>query len=164
MRVSYTLSKIIFGVALILLAGFSIFTWTGADDHLTAFVKGNYAIAQKQFLEAAERGDATAQYSLALMYDSGKNIPRNDAEAIRWYRAAAEQGHAAAQYNLSMVHFFGKGVPQNYVTAYKWILLADAHEEKHAGNALPKLAEKLSLEQITKAQEAAQVWSKEHSK
>lgn len=164
MIISYTLSKTIFAIALIALTVFSVITWTGADDSLTTFVKGDYAIAKKQFLQAAEQGDATAQYSLALMYDSGEHIPQDDAEAIRWYREAAEQGYAAAQYNLSMVHFFGKGVPQDYVAAYKWILLADARGEKHARDALPRLAEKMSQQQIAKAQNAAQVWSEHHGK
>lgn len=164
MRISYTLSKTIFVIALIALTVFTVTTWTGADNHLTTFVKGDYAMAQKQFLEAAERGDATAQYSLALMYDSGKHISQNDTEAIRWYREAAEQGYAAAQYNLSMVHFFGKGVPQDYVAAYKWVILANARGEEHARDAMPKLAEKMSRKQIAKAQEAAHVWTAAHSK
>lgn len=165
MRISYyALSKTIFILAFILLAGYSILTWTGADNDLTAIVKGDYAAAQKQFREASERGDATAQYNLALMYDSGKDIPQDDAEALKWYLEAAKQGHAAAQYNLSMVHFFGKGVPQDYVTAYKWIILADSHGEEHATNAMLKLAEKMSHEQIDRAQKAAQAWKEEHSK
>lgn len=165
MRISYNaISKTIFVVAFILLVGLGLFRWTGVDDDLTAIVEGDYATAQKQFREAAERGDAKAQYNLALMYDSGKGIPQDDAEALRWYHEAAEQGYAAAQYNLSMVYLFGKGTPQDSVTAYKWIILAAANGEEHAEDALPKLAEKMSPEQIAKAQEAAQVWKEKHSK
>jgi TPR repeat protein len=165
MKISYnTLTKTLFTLALILLAGYAIITWTGADKNLTAIVEGDYTIAQKQFREAAERGDAAAQYSLALMYDSGKGVPQDDAEALRWYQEAAEQGYGPAQYNLSMVYFFGKGTPQDSVAAYKWIILASAQGEEHAEDALPKLAEKMSPEQIAKAQAAAQAWKEKHRK
>tara|TARA_R110000765_G_scaffold324976_2_gene416497 strand:+ start:916 stop:1131 length:216 start_codon:yes stop_codon:yes gene_type:complete len=49
---------------------------------------------------AAEQGDADAQYNLGIMYDTGRGVPENDAEAVRWYRLAAEQGDANAQFNL----------------------------------------------------------------
>ena len=168
MRITYNaLSKTIFVLAFLTLVALGLFTWTGADKHMTALVEGDYIVAQKQFREAAEQGDATAQYNLALMYDSGKNIPQDDAEAIKWYLKAAEQGYAPALYNLSMINFFGKGVPQDYVAAYKWVILADAHTEEfgddHAKDAMLKIAEKMSPEQITEAQEAAQAWKEKHS-
>ena len=50
---------------------------------------------QEQF-KAAEQGDAEAQTSLGLMYDNGKGVPQDYAEAVKWYRKAAEQGHLAA--------------------------------------------------------------------
>jgi TPR repeat protein len=31
------------------------------------------------------------------MYNSGEGIPRDDAEAVKWWRKAAEKGLAAAQ-------------------------------------------------------------------
>jgi len=31
----------------------------------------------------AEKGDATAQYSLGKMYGNGKGIPQNDVEAVK---------------------------------------------------------------------------------
>jgi hypothetical protein len=169
MRITYnTLSKTLAVLALLTLIGLGLFSWTGADKHMTTLVEGDYIAAQKQFLEAAEQGDATAQYNLALMYDSGKDIPQDDAEALRWYNKAAEQGHSAAQYNLSMVYLFGKGVTQDTVAAYKWIVIANAHAEDfdddHIKDAKPKLAEKMSPEQIATAQEAAQRWLEKYRK
>ena len=46
---------------------------------------------------AAEQGDADAQYNLGAMYDNGRGVPEDDAEAVRWFRLAVEQGHAGAQ-------------------------------------------------------------------
>ena len=45
---------------------------------------------------AAEHGDAKAQNQLGLLYDEGRVVPKNQAEAVKWYRKAAEQGLASA--------------------------------------------------------------------
>ena len=39
-----------------------------------------------------------------VMYDNGRGVPQDDAEAVRWYRLAAEQGDAKAQYNLGEMY------------------------------------------------------------
>jgi TPR repeat protein len=52
----------------------------------------------------AEQGDVLAQYNLGIVYDTGKGVPQDYTEAVRWYRLAAEQGHASAQYNR--VHYY----------------------------------------------------------
>ncbi len=48
----------------------------------------------------AEQGDADAQCSLGEMYDKGRGVAQDYAEAVKWYRMAAEQGYAWAQRNL----------------------------------------------------------------
>ena len=63
--------------------------------------------------QAAEQGDATAQFNLGLMYANGEGVPEDDAEAVRWYRMAAEQGLAIAQFNLGVKYDFGEGVPKD---------------------------------------------------
>ena len=65
----------------------------------------------------AEQGDADAQYNLGVMYDQGRGVAQDDAEAMRWWRLAAEQGLADAQYNLGVSYVTGEGVPQDYVQA-----------------------------------------------
>ena len=59
---------------------------------------------------AAEQGHAGAQYNLGLRYATGRGVPEDDAEAVRWYRMAAEQGHAGAQYALGFMYATGRGV------------------------------------------------------
>ena len=58
------------------------------------------AEAVRWYRLAAEQGDASAQYSLGVMYDFGRGVLEDDAEAVRWYRLAAEQGDADAQNRL----------------------------------------------------------------
>ena len=64
----------------------------------------------------ALQGDAKSQYSLALAYDDGEEIPQNLDEAKRWYQKAAEQGHRSAQYNLGLLYDKEK----QYATAIYW--------------------------------------------
>jgi hypothetical protein len=64
------------------------------------------------------------------IYDEGQGIPKDDSEAVKWYRKAAEQGHADAQYNLGVMYYKGQGVPQDYTEALKWY--RKAAEQGHA--------------------------------
>ena len=77
--------------------------------------------AEVQELRArAEKGDAGAQYSLGFMYADGRGVPRDDAQAVAWYRKAAAQGHADAQLNLGGMYDNGQGVPQDDAQAMAW--------------------------------------------
>ena len=42
--------------------------------------------------QAAERGDADAEAHLGLEYRMGRSVPRDDAQAKKWFRKAAEHG------------------------------------------------------------------------
>ena len=42
----------------------------------------------------AEQDDAKAQAKLGDMYSHGQGVPKDYAEAVRWYRKAADQGRA----------------------------------------------------------------------
>ena len=78
----------------------------------------------------AEQGHAGAQFSLGVMYDEGRGVSQNDAEAVRWYQLAADQGDADAQYNLGCMYALGDGVPEDDAEAAKWFRLAA--EQGHA--------------------------------
>ena len=42
---------------------------------------------------AGEHGDAAAQFYLGVIYDFGRRVKQNHADAMKWYRLAAEQDH-----------------------------------------------------------------------
>ena len=64
----------------------------------------NYEEAVKWYRKSAERGDATAQCNLGLMYHEGRGgVDRDKDEAKKWYRKSAEQGDSRAQSALK--HF-----------------------------------------------------------
>ena len=68
----------------------------------------------------AEKGDVNAQGFLGMCYDQGKGVPRDYAQAAKWYRKAAEQGDAYAQFDLGACYHDGQGVNRDYVEAAKW--------------------------------------------
>lgn len=65
---------------------------------------------------SAQRGDASAQCSLAVQYE----LLGNHSSAAYWYRLSAQQGNAQAKYNLGCLLLEGRGVKQNYLQALKW--------------------------------------------
>ena len=54
--------------------------------------------------EKAEAGDAIAQSILGMMYAHGNGVPRDSAEAVKWYRRSADQGNLVAQTNLGLMY------------------------------------------------------------
>ena len=61
---------------------------------------------------------------LAALYADGLGVPRDYAEALKWFRRAADQGNARAQFNIGTIYFYGQGVPQAHADAVKWFRLA----------------------------------------
>jgi TPR repeat protein len=97
---------------------------------MAAYKRGDYAAALRAWRPIAERGNATAEYSIGLMYVRGHGVSQDDAEAVKWYRRAAGQGLASAQNNLGFMYEKGRGVPQDHVEAEKWY--RKAAEQGHA--------------------------------
>lgn len=69
----------------------------------------------------AERGDVRAQFAIGDLYAWGLGVPKDAAEAMRWFRKSADQGNAYAQYLLANKYAEGGLVlPQDYAEAMKW--------------------------------------------
>ena len=98
------------------------------------YSNGDYESAFNMFKQAAEHGNAEAQYNLGKMYQWGRGVERDDAEATRWYRKAADQGHANAQDNLGWMYQNGLGVEQNYIEAVSWYRKAADQGHANAQN------------------------------
>jgi TPR repeat protein len=90
------------------------------DDAFAAYRGGDYAKAVELLRPIAEKGDASAQYRLALMYSEGKGVQRDDKAALTWFQKAAEQGDAAAQYDTGVSYATGAGTAKNDAEAAKW--------------------------------------------
>lgn len=94
------------------------------DDGLMAAEAGDFTTALENWLPLAERGDALAQANLGVMYHTGRGVPQDYVEAVRWYRLAADQGDARAQTSLGEMYEFGRGVPQDSEEAARLYRLA----------------------------------------
>ena len=106
----------------------------------------------EEMLEAADQGDAIAQYNLGIMYQNGEGVPEDDIEAVKWYQLVADKGYVIAQNNLGVMHYRGQGVPVNYVTAYAWWNIASASGDEDACGNRAIVEEQMTSAQIAKAQ------------
>ena len=131
-----------------------------ADDFsegLNAHNEGDYSTALRIWSALAEQGDANAQYNLGVMYGKGRGVPQDAAEAVKWYRLATEQGVAEAQTNLGVMYGIGEGVIQSNVIAHMLANLASAQGHKNGQKLRDAISERMTPNNISRAQEMARV-------
>ena len=110
----------------VLMFGLTAPAWAGSDEGVAASKRGDYATVLRELLPNANQGNAAAQFALGWMYEHGRGVSKDHAEAVRWYRKAAEQGHALAPAFLGAMYAKGDGVAQDDVAALKWFVPARA--------------------------------------
>jgi TPR repeat protein len=69
---------------------------------------------------AAEAGDARAQFTLAIIYDTADGVPHDFPQAVLWFTRSAEGGYAVAQAKLGLMYRFGWAVPRDLKRAAQW--------------------------------------------
>jgi serine/threonine protein kinase/TPR repeat protein len=92
-------------------------------------------------LDDARRGNVRCQIVVGNLYRAGRGVPRDPAEAARWYRMAAEQGSDAGQYELGVMHENGLGVVRNPREAVAWYRRAAVQGHARAQNQLGRAYE-----------------------
>ncbi len=95
---------------------------------------------------------ARYQTMLGIMYANGEGVPKDDTQAVYWFRKAAEQGYARGQYNLAGMYANGEGVPEDYVQAYAWYSIAAAQGDEDAQENKNTLAKRMTSAQVAEAQ------------
>jgi cell division protein FtsN len=70
-----------------------------------AWSRGEHAAAVKEWLGAAAKGDADAQFNMGQAFKLGKGVPQDTKRAEAWYRKAASQGHIKAADTLGLLLF-----------------------------------------------------------
>jgi TPR repeat protein len=93
-------------------------------------------VAQQDLYQKAAQGNADAQVNLGLMYAEGRGVPKDDAQAVGWFRRAADQGNAVGQKNLAVMYFNGRGVPKDDTQAFAWFSKAAEQGNPDAQNNL----------------------------
>ena len=85
------------------------------DSELKAFLDNKFR---------AEAGEPLAQTKTADNYATGRGVPVNFQEAVKWYRKAAEQNEPRAQYNLGYMYYNSEALPRDYKKAVYWFTKA----------------------------------------
>ena len=62
-----------------------------------AYEAGDYGTAPREFRPLAEQGYPDAQFELGLMYKHGAGVPKDNKEAMKWFKLAAELGYSDAK-------------------------------------------------------------------
>ncbi|MGJ4995217.1 trypsin-like serine protease [Bradyrhizobium sp. HKCCYLS3077] len=96
------------------------------EDAVAAASNGQPAAALRRLQPLAAKGDARAQFNVGFMQAFGLGAPRNQAEALVWYRKAADQGLAVAQHYLGIAYFNGEGAARDHGEAARWFNRAAA--------------------------------------
>lgn len=75
---------------------------------------GEYGASAEMLRPAAERGEDVAQNLLGVLYDTGgKGLPRDQAQAVAWFRKAADKGNPSSLRHLAVAYDKGAGVPRD---------------------------------------------------
>jgi hypothetical protein len=93
----------------------------------------------KVFFRKAADGTAEDQFKAGQMYETGKDVRRNDSIALKWYKKAADKGMAEAQYKVGMMYRWGKGAKKSSFSAARWIQAAAEQGHPHAQVALGQM-------------------------
>jgi TPR repeat protein len=98
---------------------------SGGADANTARQASSETMATDNAEAAAYRlkaiaGDATAERNLGLLYYSGKGVPKNFGEALKWAQLAAAKGDPISQELMGTIFHNGLGVPKDYSQALSW--------------------------------------------
>jgi TPR repeat protein len=90
------------------------------SDRSRLFLQSWEAISNRWVLSAvpdlkraAEQGEPSAQYYLGRLYQEGKTLGKDQAEAERWIASAAAQGLAEAQNRMGSMYENGVGVAKD---------------------------------------------------
>lgn len=108
---------VVAAAAIVVVAG----AWGIAYLRKSAYERGDYVAAFREWSALAEKGDVDAQYGLGLLYLEGKGTAKNHTEAARWFLKAAEQGHLEAQAKVGILYGRGnEGLPLDKEKSFDW--------------------------------------------
>jgi TPR repeat protein len=69
---------------------------------------------------AAKKGNARAQFDLALMYATGDGVQKDERMAFNWFHKAARNNHTEAKYYMGLSFLQGRGVKKQAHLARYW--------------------------------------------
>ena len=91
-----------------------------------AYDAGNYDAAYGYLKDAAEDGNAEAQFLLGECYFNGRGTRQDFQSAEAWFTESAEQNNVQAQEKLGNLYLNGKFFELNYELGVSWYARAGA--------------------------------------
>lgn len=82
------------------------------------------------YIRGMEGGDSTSVYNLALSYEDGNGVAKDEEKAFELFNKAAELGRTDAKRNVGRCYFYGIGTPEDKTKALEWF--RKAAEKKDA--------------------------------
>jgi TPR repeat protein len=99
----------------------------------------DWMAAARLYQRAADAGHPLAGACLAICYEEGRGVTRDEGQARKRglaaaaaVRAAAERGSAVAQDLLGMLYYYGLGVEKDFPEALRWFRKAADHGQAGA--------------------------------
>ena len=104
----------------------------------------------------AKRGDAGAQFSVAIAYEDGLGTGKDVKQAFNWYSKAAKQGHAGAQYKMGTFYEQGRVVKKDTKAAMEWYKQAADNGSRQAKQRMSALGASGQKEAAARAEQERQ--------
>ena len=80
---------------------------------------GDYAEAIKLYRRGVTRDDYRAMVDLGEMFEQGRGVKKDEAQAVQLYEQAGDRSRWA-QFKLGIMYLQGQGVPKNEAKALQW--------------------------------------------
>ncbi len=90
------------------------------DKGIAAYQANDLPLAYKEFRASADEGHADSQFNVALMFEKGIGVEKDEKQAVVWYEKSALKGNAAAQFNLGVLYENGRGTAVDFAKANEW--------------------------------------------
>jgi len=82
--------------------------------------------------------EAAEYYEKGNRYFNGRDMPKDHAKALLWWRRAADEGNAPAMYSIGLLYANGQGVPKDDAKATEWFAKGAAAGDARCEGALAK--------------------------
>jgi TPR repeat protein len=115
---------------------------TRLEVAVKALQAGYDVTALKLFQPLAAKGDAKAQYHLAIMYEHGWGTPVDNNKALELYTKAAQQSLVPAEAHLGEIYLHGTMVLQDLGKAREWFEKAAQARSSDAQMQLAEIYER----------------------
>ncbi len=104
--------------------GLPLAEYNYAQMLIEASPSSGFSDAMPYFAKAADAGVPDAQYAMAQLYEYGKGVETDDAQARNWLKAAAINGSAIAQIEYGIWLINGKGGPAKPQDGFRFLKFA----------------------------------------